>query len=42
MGTSETSALRALATQRVIDSKLTAILESLPEVPVDPQPEYFI
>lgn len=42
MGTSDPAALRTLSMQRILDSKLTAILEALPDPPADPQPEYFI
>lgn len=43
MGTSDPATLRAMSMQRLIDSKLTAILEAMPEPPpTEPQPEYFI
>lgn len=42
MGTSDPAEIRALAMQRAIDTRLAVILESLPEVPSEPQPEYFI
>lgn len=41
MGTSEPSALRALASQREITELLQVVLEKVP-VLAEPQPEYFI
>lgn len=42
MGTSDPSALRALAAQREITALLTEVLETVTAPPAEPQPEYFI